>query len=209
MIGPEGAADRAATWLAERIPARLRVVESRLQLPPGSLADPARVLSHETGPIAIEDWPSVYVLPQGLAGMQLVEVRSDASEVYRCRYMVRVLLWVRADSYASTDRLRKRYVLATREALLERKQLAAPATYGGGDYGQDTSSTVVDPSGIREDYSDVFTDDASRTIAGAYLDVPIIVTEVLDGPTPLGMVATTPEVSTTGDTASIPPHPAL
>jgi hypothetical protein len=209
MIGPEGAADRAAEWLAERIPARLRVLEARLQLPPNTLADPARVIAHETGPIAIEDWPSVYVLPQRLERMDLVEVRGDASEVYRCRYLVRVILWVRADSYASTDRLRKRYALATREALLERKQLAAPATYGGGDYGQDTSSTVVDPSGIREDYSDVFTDDASRTIAGAYLDVPIIVTEVLDGPTPFGTVDSTPEVTTTGDTASIPPHPAL
>lgn len=209
MFGPEGAADHAAEWLAGRIPARLRVLEERYQLDAGTLPDPAKVRSYEAGPIAIEDWPSVYVLPQRLERMDLIEVRSDSSEVYRCRYVVRVLLWVRADSYASTDRLRKRYVLATREALLERKQLAPAPTYGSGDYGTDTSSTVVDPSGIREDYSDVFTDDANRTIAGAYLDVPIITTEVLDGPTPLGTVSTTPEVSTTGDTASIPPHPAL
>ncbi len=207
MLGPEGAAEHARAWLAERIPARLRVLETRYSLPANALANPTRVLAHEVGPIGLEDWPTVYVLPQRLERLELVDVRGDASEVYRVTYALRVLAWVRADGHQATDRLRKRYALAIREALLERKSLTPAATYGSGDYGGD-GDTAIDPGSIREDYSDVFTDEAKRTIAGVIIDVNLIVVEVLDGPAALGTV-TTVDVQETGDTAAIPPHPAL
>lgn len=202
MQGPEGAARHARTWLATRIPARLRVLEARYGLEAGSLADPAQVLDHERGPIGVEDWPAVYVLPLRQEGMTLVDVRDDASEVYRVVYALRVLAWVRADSYATTDQLRKRYALAIREALLERKSLAPAPTYGAGDYGTAGEDTVVDPSSIREDYSDVMVDTAKRTIAGVDVTVNLIVTEVLDGPAALG-------VAEVLDVTELPEHPAL
>lgn len=208
MRGPEGVSDHMAGWLTDRIPARLRVLEARLDLPANSLADPAKVRAHEDGPLGLEDWPAVYVLPQGLRAMDLVEVRSDASEVYRSTYGVRVLAWVRADGYAATDQLRKRYVLAIREALLERKALTPQPTYGSGDYTDGEPEVAVQPASIREDYSDVFTDDAARTIAGAWLDVDVTLVEVLDGPTALG-VAELVDVTLAADTAGVPPHPAL
>ncbi len=209
MDGPEFAAKHAVTWLTTRIPARLRVLEERYDLPPNSLPDPAKVLDHARGPIAIEDWPSVYVLPQRMNGMRLVEVRPDAAEVYQLTYPVRIICWVRSEGYQATDLLRKRYALAIREALLERKQLSPAATYGTGSYGSPGADVVIDPLSIAEDYSDVINDEAAaRTIAGAWVDVNMLVTEVLDGPPVLGE-ADTVEVVADGDTAILPPHPGL
>lgn len=208
MLGPEGAAEHAREWLADRIPARLRVLEARYALPAGSLADPAKVLAHEDGPLGIEDWPAVYVLPQRLEGLTLSDIRPDGSEVYRCVYALRVLAWVRADDHDTTDQLRKRYALAIREALLERKSLTPAATYGSGDYGTAAEDNTVVPSSIREDYSDVFTDQAKRTIAGVFVDVQLVTIETLDGPPALGVVGEV-DVRETADTATIPPHPAL
>ena len=171
------------------------MLEARYSTPelPVVLANAAQVLDHEVGPLGVEDWPSVFVLPLRQEGMRLTDVLEDASEVYRVTYAVRVLAWVRADSYATTDQLRKRYALAIRETLLERKGLDP-----------DTGVTVVDPASIREDYSDVMVDAASRTIAGVDVTVNLIVTEVLGGPPTLGTVLdaeVTPE--------PLPPHPAL
>lgn len=199
MLGPEGAARHAVTWLAERIPARLRVLEQRYDLEPGQLADPVQVLDHEVGPLGVEDWPSVFVLPLRQDGMALVDVRDDASEVYRVTYAIRVLAWVRAEDYAATDQLRKRYALAIRECLLERKTLSPAPTYGSGDFGASSEDNVVDPASIREDYSDVLVDEARRTIAGVDVTVNLIVTEVLDGPAALGTV----------EDVDVTPHPAL
>ena len=206
MLGPEGAAEHARAWLATRIPARLRILEARYSTPELAvvLPDPAQVLAHEVGPLGVEDWPSVFVLPLRQEGMRLVDVREDASEVYRVTYALRVLAWVRADSFASTDQLRKRYALAVRECLLERKTLSPAPTYGSGDYAASSEDNVVDPASIREDYSDVLVDDAKRTIAGVDVTVNLIVTEVLNGPPSLGTVeelAVEPE--------PLPPHPAL
>lgn len=192
MIGPEGAASAARAWLTARIPARLRVLEERYSLPGGALADPAQVLDHEIGPLGLEKWPAVFVLPLRQDGMRLVDVREDSSEVYRVVYAINVLAWVRADSYATTDQLRKRYALAIREALLERKSLDP-----------DTDETVVDPTSIREDYSDVMTDAAKRTIAGVSVTVNLIVTEVLEPVVPAYGVAADVDVDT------VPAHPAL
>lgn len=191
MLGPEEAATRAATWLTTRIPARLRRLEARLGLPAGSLADPARVLDHDAGPVGLEDWPSVYVLPQRTTAIQLIDVRDDGGEAYRVTYTIRVLAWVRADDYDTTDTLRMRYALAIREALLERKQLATSVDADG--------EFAVDPSSIREDYGPVVVDEAKRTIAGVLLDLNVTLTEVAEGPDPYG----------TADTFDVTVHPAL
>lgn len=200
MLGPEGAGERARAWLADRLPANLRRLETALALDVKSLPDPVQVLAQETGPLALEQWPAVYVLPRGTTALDLVDVLPDAAEVYRVTYNVRVLLWVRADSYGTTDQLRKRYVLATRTALLERKTLTTATAYAATTVGDVT----VDPSSIREDYSDVMTDEAGRTIAGAYLDVLLTAVEVLPGPTTLGSAD-----ELTVDEAPLPAHPGL
>lgn len=204
MNGPEGAATNVVAWLTTRIPARLRVLEQRYGLPAGGLPDPVKVLDHERGPIPMEHWPSVYVLSRGMGGMQLVDVRDDSSEIYQVTYGIRVLVWVRAEGYEAVDLLRKRYILAVREALLERKQLTPAATYGSGDLGSPTAQTMIAPETMREDYSEVILD-SGRTIAGAYLDVNVLVTEVLDPIYPALGTAETID----SDTTLLPPHPGL
>lgn len=189
MLGPEGAAERVTAWLTARIPARLRLLETRYELEAATLPDPSLVVDHDTGPLGLEDWPAVLVLPQRLEALAYVD-NVPAGELYRATYSVEVLEWLRADDYETTDELRKRYVLATREALLERKQLeAAPA------YGETAAGTfAVDPGSIREDYGPVVVDEAKRTIAGVRLTVNVTVAELLDGPDPMGTVDTPPTV---------------
>lgn len=201
MDGPEGAAKRAADWLYGRLPARLRIIEARLALPAASLADPSQVLAHERGPIGLEDWPSVFVLPLRTIRLELVDVEEGGGETYLVTYALRVLAWVRADDYEATDRLRHRYALAIREALLERKSLKLGTGVVQGDPHADLT---VDPSSIREDYSDVMTDDAARTIAGVDVTVNVTVREVLAAPPAVGTVLTT-----TIREASLPTHPSL
>ena len=199
MQGPEYAAARAAPWLRGRIPAQLRALEARLELEPGELADPVTVLDHERGPLGIEEWPAVFVLPLRLEGLELVDVEADGSELYRATYALRVLSWVRASDYATTDALRKRYALAVREGLLERKALeVAPGVWQGNP----NADLSVDPRSIREDYSDVLVDEASRTIAGVDTTVNVTVLERAAGPAALG-------VAERFDVDELPAHPAL
>ena len=201
MDGPEGAAQRTADWLYGRLPARLRIIEARLNLEAATLPNPSQVLAHERGPLGIEDWPSVFVLPQGSVRNTFVDTEPDGSETYLVTYNMQVLGWVRADSYESTNTLRLRYALAIREALLERKQLALP---GGHVAGNPDSDLAVDPASIRESYSPVLTDESKRTIAGVTVNLNVTVREVLAPPPPLGTVNTTDV-----DTVPLPAHPAL
>lgn len=201
MQGPEAAGGRVATWLRDRMPTKLRQIEARLSADdaPVVIVDPAQVLDHETGPIPIESWPAIYCMPQRTRRTQLVDVDTDGTETYRVTYTVQVLMWVRADSYEETDALRKRYVLAVRECLLDRKTLALPGVV--------MPPAAVVPDSLVENYGPVDVDEG-RTIAGAELLVDVILLEVLAGPEPRG-VANDFEVTATSDTAAVPPHPAL
>jgi hypothetical protein len=200
MQGPEGAAARVAEWLNGRIPARLRIIEEALELEALSLADPAQVIAHERGPIGIEDWPSVFVLPTRTVRMSLVDVEEGGAETYSVTYAMQLLAWVRADDYEATNALRLRYALAIREALLERKTLTLPT---GIVLGNPESDLAVDPNSITENYSPLMTDEAKRTIAAVDTSVNIIVREELGAPPALG------EVDELDITEQLIPHPSL
>lgn len=210
MHGPEDTARRVTAWLTARIPAQLRIIEARLdvQRPDEdhhSLPDPTQVLDHERGPIGLEDWPSVFVLPQELTASQLVDVLDGGAEEYLNTYRVQVLAWVRADSYASTSALRLRYALAIREALLERKSLTLPS---GTVVGDPDWTLSVDPRSLRESYSPLI-DDEGRTIAGVTTNVAVTVRELVDPfPAPYGALTGVDVTGVVNDTAALP-HPAL
>ncbi|MEG1971480.1 MAG: hypothetical protein RR101_15320, partial [Burkholderiaceae bacterium] len=146
---------------------------------------------------AIEDWPSVFVLPQRASDFTLVDVLPDAGQIYRVTYRVQVLAWVRhTGGYQHTDDLRKRYALAIREALLARVSLGDPA--------QVPAEFVIAPGTLAESYSDVIVDE-SRTIAGVSTEVDVVVAEALATVPTLGTVQ---QATATVD-ASLPQHPAL
>lgn len=195
MHGPEDVAKRAVEWLTGRIPARLRIIEARLGLEEATLADPSQVLDHERGPIGLEDWPSVFVLPQELVSTDPIDVHPDGAEEYLNTYRTQVLAWVRADDYADTNALRLRYALAIREALLERKSLELGNGLTAGNPHHDLS---IDPRTIRESYSPLI-DDEGRTIAGVTVTVNITARELLEPPPALGTVEDT----------QVAVHPAL
>lgn len=194
IAGPEAAAERVAAWLKAQVPALLlvRATATATAYPP-----PVLVQSYESGPLAVEDFPAILVLPQRLTSLRLVDV-TPGGETYSAAYALRVLLWVRGLSHADTSRIRFGYATAAREALLARKQATAQdSTVGDGLF-------AVDPTSLVEDYSDVMVDEAGRTIAGVYLDVTVTQVEHVDT-TPI--TGTTTEVAV--DTLSVPPHPAL
>lgn len=219
MIGPEGAAELAAAWLELRVPYRLAGIEARLELEgPARLGRPALVLPHDRLRLAVEEWPAILVVAQALRRLGPVEVRPEVGDVYRATYGLRVFAWVRDEDEAATDLRRKRYLLAIREALLERLTMTgAPLPSAGGIA---SPAITTDALSLAESYSDLVVDDAGATIAGAWLDVDVIVEERLDNaPVDLdGTPAPDPEpvelvdVTVTAlprDTAALPPHPAL
>lgn len=208
MRGPEGAATLVCAWLTARIPARLTRLEEVLGLDAGTLPTPGLITAQDRGTIGLEQWPAVLVIPQRMEQLELTDLGSDGSELYRVGYRIRVLTWVRAEDHESTATLRNRYALAIRETLLERKQLTERATFGSGAFGQDTSEAAVRPETITEDYSDTFVDDAGRTIAGGWVELVVTVNELLEGDT-AAPAASSITVAETGDTSTIPQHPAL
>lgn len=192
MIGPEGAAQLVSTYLEARLPVQLAAVRARLAVAASALPDPGLVLPVDKLRLGVEDYPAVLVEVQRLR--RLIRVDVDAGrELYAGVYPVRTLMFVRGDDQLDTDLVRKRYVLAVREALLSRRQLT------GLDPGP--TGIVVDPLSLAESYSPTMTDDAGATIQGAYVDVDVTVREDLEPDAPLG-TATTLEADT-----RLLPHP--
>lgn len=199
MGGPEAAAARIAAWLAATVPERLQAHTTVGNVGWGEADEyppPALVLDHDAGPIPTEDWPAIIVLPQTSTSMRFVGIEPDDADVYEVGYRVRVLAWVRGRDHADTSHIRFGYLVAIREALLQRKQAATVAAADG--------LFTVDPGSLREDYSDVMTDDAGRTIAGVYVDVDVLQVETVDTGPPIGTAE-----AIDADTRTIPPHPAL
>lgn len=212
MIGPEGAAELGAAWLALELPGRLEQLATRLELADGQLPAPALVLPYDEPNLALEDWPAVFVVVEELLNLTLAEVHQDGGETYRSRYRALVFAWVRSDGYLEVDELRKRYVLAIREAMLYRKSLTPVPTYGAGTFGVQPPGIAVDVNSIRESLSPPLTDGNGRTIAGAYVECVLIVEEYLAGPPALGTALeldASPALLERDDTATVPPHPAL
>lgn len=188
MKGAEGAADLVATWFGTALPDRCARIRARLNLPPEAFPPPALIAPHEHGPLALEEWPAVLVVPRALADMRLADTVDDGTELYLCGYQLRILCWVRGESVGETDLLRKRLTLAVRETLLSRKQLTplpryGSGPYGGGQYGIGVGGpdTAVRPTTIREDYSQLFTDGRhGAVIAGSWVDVQVAVLEAAE-----------------------------
>lgn len=202
MLGPEGTAELARTWLAAALPARLAAIATRLNVPAGTLPPPSTVAAYDRARLAVEEWPAVVVEVENLRKLELIDVVDQAGELYRTTYAARLYVWVRGDGYAEVDLVRKRYTLAVREVCLANKSLR-PFRIGTA---VDNAPIAVDPASIRESLSPELTDDTGRTIAGAFLDLDLITLELLTGPPSLGTVNVTRV-----DERPLPPvaHPAL
>jgi hypothetical protein len=207
MRGPEAAAELTAAWLGSRIPARLRILEAERGLTANAIGDPAIVVPYDRLRLGLEEWPAVLVVGQALRKLSPAEVLEDGREAYVATYALRVFVWVRGEDELDTDQLRKRYVLAVREALLERRTMTSSSTGGRRIVDPVAAPAIaVNPLSIGESYSDLALDDVG-TLAGAWLDVDVDVPEFLSAPAGYGQLLN-PVVTANADTATIPPHPA-
>lgn len=174
MDGPEGATTRVNAWLALRLPVRVAMLRRRLNVDEADLPAPATVLPYDKLSLGVEEWPAVLTAAQELRAFRPLGLDNDGVETYAATYTVRIYALVRGDGEAEVDVARKRYVLAIREALLERKTLRLLVE------GQATPlELAVSPASIRESYSDLAPTEAG-TIAGAWLSADVTVEERLE-----------------------------
>jgi hypothetical protein len=110
----------------------------------------------------------------------------DGSGVYTIRYLIRIYLWVLAQSQEQVIEHRDRLTQAVREVLLDGPQLDATG--------------YVDTTSFVESYSDTAQRSDGR-LAGAFVELPVTLEETLTA-TP---VATAEETTLT----VLPHHPAL
>ncbi|HVL32573.1 MAG TPA: hypothetical protein VM600_03225 [Actinomycetota bacterium] len=188
MLGPEAAANAIAKLLEGNVPTKIVALRARLGLAVDDLESPREYLAHDEPELALDRWPAVLVVPQGMSSIQLVDV-VDGASVYECTYQLRTFVFYREQDFTATARGRDRLTLAVREVILE--SLSAG-----------TSGARIDPTSLRESYSETDREDA-RTIAGAYVDLDLTLTESL-APEIIGQVETavpqvTAIISTGGD----------
>lgn len=229
MDGPEGAAARLGLWLEHRLPVRLAMVRVRLDLDEAQLPAPAAVLGYDKLTLGVEEWPAVLVVGDQLRRLRLLEVDPiTGAEHYAATYALRVFAMVRGDGELDVDLVRKRYVIAVREALLERKTLGELPPYDAAPVAGD-GRFAVNPASITESYSDLAPTESGATIAGAWLAVEVTVQEALDPVNettapPAAMPGATPApgpgmtehtageldvaVAVDADTHRLPTHPA-
>jgi hypothetical protein len=110
----------------------------------------------------------------------------DGSGVYTVRYLIRVYLWVLAQTQEQVIEHRDRLTQAVREVLLDGPQLEATG--------------YIDVTAFVESYSDTAQRSDGR-LAGAFVELPVTLEETLTA-TP---VATAEEI----DLTVLPHHPAL
>lgn len=172
--GPERIAAALVARLTSDLPPRLAALEADLDLPEGSLPPPQTILPRDEWHIGVEHFPAILVVAQELIELRPVDRADDATVRYRARYAFRVFCWARGDDDASTDLARKRLTQVTRESLL-----TVPSAGADG--------LAVEPSTLRESYSDIAVDETSHaTIAAAWIAFEVMADEFLAAPTPDG-----------------------
>lgn len=190
MRGMDGALDDLVVALGQRVAPELEELEAVRGWDDGTLPRPGLVDRGQRPRLEEHEWPAILVVPVSLDGRRTVD-RSGAAETYRSAYRVRVYLFVRADGFEAVETLRARYALAVSEVLLESPGL------------RDDGTAAVDPTSLRESYSDVLPDEVGRSVGAMYVELVVDLEESVTR-SPLHPGATGVDV-----TAVPVPHPAL
>lgn len=202
MLGPEGAALALTTLLEDHIEAKVDELARRLEavrLPLAERRDlvPKLVEPFDVLDLPLDSYPALLVIARETLGMVRVDVDDATANAgqarYLTRYAVRTFGWARARQEdpapgrrgASTDRARKRLILAVREVYLDH-QAVEVALGGTPDLEPDDDAYVaphavtvtIDERTLRESYSDVVADD-DGPVAAAYLDLEVTLDELV------------------------------
>lgn len=170
MRGPE---DAIAVVMArlEAMPAKLAALAIRLGVDPATLPAPALILDVDQP--EIDSWPALTCVEREIPRVDELDrgVDDGVAQEWRVAYGLRVYGWVRGQEFADTATLRRRYVLALLELLLESPSLG------------DAVGARFAPSSLRFNFTDVGVDATSaRSIAALYVDLEVTLDEVLAFP---------------------------
>lgn len=179
MLGPEGVARALVTRLREMYPIVLAGFRERYGVDDVVLPEVENIYPAERSLVDIEGFPAIFVTELDTTGKLDTRMIESAEEgdLYLYKYRMRVFVWVVSDSTDSVDLLRKRLVLATREALLANKILHD----AGGQYAE------LDANTLRESFSDTVAGENRELLGGAYLEMEIATQEHLAAwPGPIG-----------------------
>jgi hypothetical protein len=192
MDGMEGAVALIVDRMTPALATKTAELRERYDVNPDTeghlLPDFHTVAAYNRARLGVEEWPALLVSGLNTETMR----RSDQPGIWLCQYRLRGFIWVRGEDGTGVQLAQHRLTLAVRELLMERRTL--------------TEDAMVDDASLRESYSELARDDNQETVAGAYVEFLLWVSETLadaDKP-PLGQVE-----ETQIDTAHLPPHPAL
>lgn len=176
MRGLEGATAYVIDRLEELVPGKLGELETRLGLRDGELGRPRLFTIENRIQVPVDQFPAIVGLPLLLNGIKRIDV-DDGSQVFACRYRLRVILMVRGQDFADTTAKRDRYTLALTELILDRPSLGTP------DARVEVETLEVRPQeAVREG-------NQRRSISGAWLEFAVTIEETVTR-TRLGQVAT-------------------
>lgn len=179
MSGPQSAADliaaRLTATLGDRVWLDAHAARHGYDLTAAPLPTPGRIAGVDPGQLALEEWPAALATVTKTVSMKPLDANDDGSREQRVTYAVELLLLVRAEDETATDVLRKRYVLAAREALQAQTSLGDGATCWV----------------LAEDYSAALAPRDGDVVAAARLSAAVAIDETIPGPEAHGTVLTT------------------
>lgn len=181
----EGVCELVAATLESRLPAKVDQLRARYNAADGDDLPYVNLVSRsQRARLERADYPAVEVIGRDVRRPQVMD--TDGRVTYWLGYTVRVFISVRGTSFENTDLRRKRLTLALVELLISNPLL------------QETPTARVDTTSVWQSFSGVATADAdSRSVAAAFVEAVVMVEEMSDPVTPLGLA----------DTIAI--HPAL
>lgn len=177
MRGMRAAKAAVAARLEARVPGLLGELAADEALAigdgDGQVALPKLYATHEAPQLTLDQWPAIVVVGQettGLRPVDTIDTDTELAEVWEGTYLLRLFTFARAQTFAQVSADRDRLVLAVRQVLLERPSL------------DDALGARIVPGSIRESYSDVMPDELGRSVAAAFLEVSLDLTETIARP---------------------------
>jgi len=172
MHGAQFAKEYVTAYLTADLPTRLIEYRNGWQLDDSELPLPEKFLSYE--PIAIDAWPTVITVAISTSNMEQIGNGgpSGVDPVYRMTYSMRTYMWARTAGSEATTIMRDRLTTIVRSALLDRPCLQATDPLS-------TWNAAIQPSSLREEFSDLTLLKGERVMAGAYLGYDMNIDEVV------------------------------
>tara|TARA_B110001454_G_scaffold107426_2_gene101100 strand:- start:182 stop:838 length:657 start_codon:yes stop_codon:yes gene_type:complete len=172
MHGSQFAKEYVTAFLTVDLPTRLIEYRNGWQIDDSELPVPTKFLSYE--PIAIDAWPTVITVAISTSNMEQIGNGgpSGVDPVYRMTYAMRTYAWVRTAGSEATTLMRDRLTTVIRSALLDRPCLKATDPLS-------TWNAGIQPSSLREEFSDLTLLKGERVMAGAYLGYDLNIDEVV------------------------------